>query len=66
MVIELEKGQVKSCPLCASESSLRTNDEGANGKIVKRFWVKCNNLDCGCTTDSAKDKDSALTRWNQR
>lgn len=66
MKIDLGKSVgVEPCPLCASKSYLRTNDDN-NGRITKRFWVKCDNPDCGCTTDSAEDQDVALNRWNDR
>jgi len=59
-----EKVELKPCPLCASEAFLHTNSDP--GRVSRRFWVKCDNLQCGCTTDSAEDGAVALARWNQR
>ena len=55
--------KVKVCPLCASKAFLCA-DRIASGKAF--FWVKCDNLQCGCTINSDKDRKTVLTRWNQR
>ena len=41
--------KVKVCPLCASKAFLCA-DRIASGKAF--FWVKCDNLQCGCTINS--------------
>jgi hypothetical protein len=60
--------KIKTCPLCRAKAFLHTNDDGLrnlSGRHVQ-FWPKCDNLDCGCTINAAKDQQTALDRWNQR
>ena len=63
MKIELEKGAVANCPLCGNEAFLH-EDQPRYGDSAS--WVKCNNLQCGCTINSQKDQAAALALWNRR
>jgi len=65
MIVEIEKATgVRACPLCGAESHLRTNR--CNTVEREQFWVKCSDLQCGCTTSSEADRDKALAKWNRR
>jgi hypothetical protein len=44
--------------------SMRSGNEPVSQ--YAQFWVKCNDLDCGCTVNATKDRNSAINRWNQR
>lgn len=71
MKIELVKEvKVKPCPLCCSTAFLHTNMDGSatanNLHTRQQFWVKCDDLQCGCTINATESRDEALKRWNQR
>ena len=55
--------KVKMCPLCASEAFLHTSRTSGSEPF---FWIKCNNLECGCTVQAVKDHTLALNIWNRR
>jgi hypothetical protein len=42
-------GCVDPCPLCGDNAYLHS-DGGTRSR--PRFWVKCDNIDCGCTLNS--------------
>lgn len=62
MIVELEQAvTVSPCPLCGSESFLKTNNAPE-----PKFWVKCGNPHCGCTTIAVPTQEEALGMWNRR
>lgn len=65
MIIEsVELGQrLKSCPLCGGNTFMHTNRTSAGDS---QFWVKCDNLQCGCTANAKKAQADALAAWNRR
>lgn len=60
MIVESEK--VKVCPLCADKSFLHVD----RSNLTPLYWIKCNNLQCGCTLNPDKDRQVVLDRWNKR
>ena len=62
MIVEELKDAAQPCPLCGAEAFLRTNDPGYG----QQFWVKCDDLECGCTTAPFDHQDKALELWNRR
>ena len=60
--------KLKPCPLCCSQAFLHTDSDGVRTTPdgYAQFWVKCNDLDCGCMVNATKDRNSAINRWNQR
>ena len=55
---------VLPCPLCTSPAFLHTVT--ANTFDEPFFWVKCDDLQCGCTIASVRDRALALSIWNRR
>lgn len=70
MIVPLEEGEnVLPCPLCRGEAHLRS-DESKQHLNVRiggiGFWVKCEGDDCGISPAFARDRTTALARWNRR
>ena len=64
MRVELDEStKVKPCPLCGDEAFLHT-DTTLLGSTL--FWIKCPNLQCGCTANSSDDREKTLAGWNRR
>ena len=63
MKIVVTHAKAAACPLCGDEAFLH-EDQPRYGDSV--CWVKCNNLQCGCTINSHKDRATALALWNRR
>jgi len=67
MIVEnLETGAyVEACPLCGDNAFMHTSDAGETRRNT-RFWVKCDALDCRCTTIAFDSAAGALAAWNRR
>jgi hypothetical protein len=65
MKIELENGmKLKSCPLCGSGAFLHTQNCLYTDKV--RYWVKCDDPECGITPKAQKESSVAIQMWNSR
>jgi hypothetical protein len=49
-----------------AEEITRSSDHGTRQARRKQFWVKCDDLQCGCTTAPFDHPDKALELWNRR
>lgn len=65
MIADVEGVELKPCPFCGSQAVLRTTawDEK---DILRRYWAKCSNDDCGITTKAVHPPDMAMKAWNDR
>lgn len=67
MKVDVIDVPIRTCPLCGGPAFLKANNFGPSVKMSNRqYWVKCNDLDCGCTIDAVSDQAMAVKRWNQR
>jgi Lar family restriction alleviation protein len=63
MIVEVTKStKVRSCPLCGDEAFLHSDSTSRH----TLFWVKCVNLQCGCTVKASDDQEKILAGWNRR
>lgn len=71
MIADVTGVDLKPCPFCGSEATLRMTGwskaelQGKPGPD-NRYWAKCSNSDCGITTQATFGSHNAITAWNTR